>query len=302
MSPLIIVGLVITLLAVNGLGIFTSLGSINSNEEQNTPKAIPFSAVSYNTSPSKKPSAKTLNVGAGSAVVYDVNSAQTLFEKQPNDKKAIASINKLMTALVIMDSHSPDEIVTIGDIPALGPADQKIGITEGEKFKLIDLTKALLIHSANDAANALAIYDSGSIEAFANKMNSKAREWGLDNSTFVNPSGLDEPNQLSSASNVLILATILNQNKKFSEIVKTPSAKITSQDGKVYTLTTTNKILGQGGVIGIKTGFTLNAGQCLVTLTERNGQKIITIVLDSPDRFQESKNMIDWAFNNHIWQ
>lgn len=302
MSPLIAVGLIFTLLAVNGLGIFKPLGYIGSSNEQGSTKAVPFSALSYSTSPTKKTSAKPLNIGASSAIVYDVSSAQRLYEKQPDNKRAIASISKLMTALVIMDGHSPDEVVTVGDIPALGLADQKIGIAKGEKLKLIDLTKALLIHSANDAANALAIYDSGSIESFADKMNAKAKEWGLDSSTFVNPSGLDESHQLSSASNVLILATILNQNRIFSEIVKTPSTKITNQEGKAYTLTTTNKILGQGGVVGIKTGYTLDAGQCLVTLSERQGNKIITVALDSPDRFLESKNMIDWAFNNYIWQ
>lgn len=302
MNIIIIIGLIFSLLAVNGLEIFNPITRLFSQNQQITKKAVPFQPQTYQPAPIKKVSAKALNISASSAIVYDVSSAQRLAEKNPDSKRPIASINKLMTALVVMDGHAPDEIVTVGNIPPLELADQKIGITEGEKFKLIDLTRALLIHSANDAANALAIYDSGSVGGFANKMNSKAKDWGLSNSTFVNPSGLDEPGQLSSANNVLILASILNQNKIFSEIVKTPAAKITSIEGKPYVLTTTNKILGQGGVVGIKTGFTLNAGQCLVTLSERQGHKLITVVLDSPDRFQESKNMIDWAFNNYIWQ
>lgn len=302
MSPLIIVGLLVSLLAVNGLGVFSGFNNFINSNQQNETKAIPFQAVGYQKSPQKKPAAKTFQASASSAIIYDLNSSQRLYEKQPDDKRPIASINKLMTALVIMDSHSPDEIVTVGSIPTLEAADQKIGIVKGEQFKLIDLVRALLIHSANDAANALAIYDSGSIDAFASKMNAKASEWGLEDSHFENPSGLDESSQLSSANNILVMAGILTQNEIFSEIVKSTSAKITTLSGKSYTLTTTNKLLGQGGVIGIKTGFTLNAGQCLVTLSERQGNKIITVVLDSPDRFQESKNMIDWAFNNYIWQ
>lgn len=302
MSPLILVGLALSILAINGLGIFSGLSNLTNNSQPNQVRAIPFRAVDYQKSPQKKLSAKVFEASASSAIIYDLASAQRLYEKKPDDQRPIASINKLMTALVIMDSHSPDEIVTVGDLPSLEAADQKIGISKGEQFKLIDLVRALLIYSANDAANALAVYDSGSVDAFANKMNSKAKDWSLSNSRFVNPSGLDDSGQVSSASNVLVLASILTQNKIFNEIVKTSSTKITNLSGKSYLLTTTNKILGQAGVIGIKTGFTLNAGQCLVTMSERQGNKIITVVLDSPDRFQESKNMIDWAFNNYIWQ
>lgn len=302
MNLLVITGLIISLLIVNGMQVLSPFSRLLINQQQKTPRAIPYIPQDYQQSPVAKPTQKPLNIGAGSAVIYDVSSSQRLFEKHPDDKRPIASLNKLMTALVILENHSPEEIVTIGKLPQLELADQKIGIAEGEQFKLIDLTKALLIYSANDVANALAIYDSGSIDAFATKMNNKAKMWNLNNSSYVNPSGLDNPDELGSANDVLTLATILIHNQIFREIVKTTNTRIASLDGKSYSITTTNKILGQGGVIGIKTGFTLNAGECLVTLSQREGHQIITIVLDSPDRFQESKSMIDWAFNNYIWQ
>ena len=302
MNLLLVVGLIFSLVTVNGLEVFLPFSTVNGIGEEKTQKAIPFVSSTYQTIPSKKPSAKPFNAEASAAIIYDPASGIRLFEKQPDDKRAVASLNKLMTALVIMDSHKPDEIVTVGDIPQLQPADQKIGISEGEKFKLIDLLRALLIHSANDAANALAIHDSGSIEAFATKMNIKAQEWDLKNSTYANPSGLDDPKQTSTANNLLVITNILMQNQTFKDIVRTSSAKITSIEGKNYNLITTNKLLTQNGVAGVKTGFTLNAGQCLITYAERQGKKIVTVVLDSPDRFQESKNMIDWAFNNYIWQ
>lgn len=301
MSPYLLIGLIFTLITMNGLG-FSRPPAIINTSNPITQVAIPFRASNYQTTPVKKDSSEKLSVLASSAIIYDVRSAQRLYEKQPTARRAVASLNKLMTALVIMDSHKPDEIITVGDLPTLGSYDVKIGISKGEKFKLIDLLRAVLIHSANDAANALAIHDSGSIENFANKMNQKAKEWELDDSNFINPSGLDDPAQLSSANNLLVLSTILLHNQTFREIVKTPATQITNLQGKQYTLTTTNKILGKDGISGVKTGFTLNAGQCLITLAERDDKQILTVVLDSPDRFQESKNMIDWAFNNHTWQ
>jgi D-alanyl-D-alanine carboxypeptidase len=162
--------------------------------------------------------------------------------------------------------------------------------------------EALLIYSANDVANALAVWDSGSQESFVLKMNQKAKQWGLEDTYFNNPSGLDTPGQKSSAQDLLTLTRILEHNKNFQKITATRTGTISNLAGKPYALTTTNKLLGTNGVIGVKTGFTLEAGQCLITLSERGGHRIITVVLNSPDRFQESKNMIDWAFNNHIWQ
>ena len=296
MSLIASLGLVFTLIFVNTFGTKASL-----TQYSNKSITRPANTAEYQPAPVAK-AISDFGAKASSAMVYDLNSGTVMYEKNPDSKRPIASINKLMTALVIMAYHKPNEVVTIKDLPELGPYDQKIGIKNGEEFELSELLKATLIHSANDAANALAIYDSGSIDAFAVKMNQKVKEWGLNNSKYSNANGLEGGDDYSSARDVVTLASLLIQNKYFADIVKTRSLYVSNMEGKSYLLTTTNKILGQGGVIGMKTGYTLKAGECLVTVAERGGNSIITVVLDSPDRFQESKSMIDWSFNNYIWQ
>lgn len=300
MNILVSIGLVFSLLANAGLtsikpmaDLFKSPGIKSKNQ--------PFETQIYLAQPTLKTNSKKFTPSAEAAVVYDTKSGTKLLEKSADTPRPIASIAKLMTALVIMESHKPNEVVTIGELPALGPEDQKLNLIKGEEITVGELLKAILIYSANDAANALAIYDSGSIDKFAEKMNEKAKLWDMNNSSFYEPSGLSSKNT-STPNDLVKLAGVLSNNDTFKKITSTASAKIANQDGKTYNLTTTNKILGSGGVVGMKTGYTLEAGQCLITAVERNGQRIITVVLNSPDRFQESKNMIEWAFNNYIWQ
>ncbi len=300
MNILVSIGLVFSLLANAGLtaikpmaDLFKSPGTKSKNQ--------PFETQIYIAQPTLKTNSKKFTPSAEAAIVYDTKSGTKLLEKSADTPRPIASIAKLMTALVIMESHKPNEVVTIGELPELGPEDQKLNLIKGEEITVGELLKAILIYSANDAANALAIYDSGSIEKFAEKMNEKAKLWDMNNSSFYEPSGLSSKNT-STPNDLVKLAGVLSNNDTFKKITSTASAKIANQDGKTYNLTTTNKILGSGGVVGMKTGYTLEAGQCLITAVERNGQRIITVVLNSPDRFQESKNMIEWAFNNYIWQ
>jgi len=301
-SVLVISGLVLSLLVLNGAKIFRPLSAVANNKTSPQSLNQPFQKSSQLAYPTAIANPKPISVGASSAVIYDLDSGVKLYNKAGDQQRPIASITKLMTALVIMDAHAPSEVVTVGNIPELAIYDQKIGITWTEKFKLIDMMKALLIYSANDAANALAIYDSGSIDAFTNKMNAKASQWGLKNSKFVNPSGLDQAGAYSSADDILTLAGLLYKNQIFRDIVGTSSDQIYDLQGKPYKLVTTNKLLGQYGVIGMKTGYTIAAGECLITVAQRGDHRIMTVVLGSPDRFQESKSMIDWSFNNYIWQ
>jgi len=294
------IGLFFSLLVNSGLAFIKPIENlfIVGAKENNK---IPFVKQPYSTQPTPKSNYKKFNPLASASVIYDTGSGTNLLEKDISTPKPIASLAKLMTALVIMESHKPNEVVTVGKLPALGPEDQKLGLVEGEEITVGELLKAILIYSANDAANALAIYDSGSVEDFSKKMNDKAKLWGMTNSNFDEPSGLSSKNT-STPKDLIKLASVLSTNQTFKEITSTANSKIFNQDGKAYNLTTTNKILGSVGVVGMKTGYTLDAGQCLITAVERNGRRIITVVLNSPDRFQESKNMIEWAFNNHIWQ
>jgi len=253
--------------------------------------------------PELKKDAPAYTSPAQAAIIYDVGSGTTLYAKGQNLALPVASLTKLVTALVIMQNHSPDEIVTIPqDLPPLGLADQKIGVVPGQKFKLSELMKALLIYSANDVANSLAIWDSGSIDKFSTKMNAEAQQWGMSKSNFVNPTGLDETNHTSSAQDLLIVSRVLLQNKPFAKIVNTSSATIYDEAGKPFVITTTNKDLSLSYVYGIKTGLTDLAGECLILLAQKSGHEIITVVLNSPNRFQDSKNMVNYTFDNYIWK
>lgn len=300
MNLVVTIGLFFSLLVNSGLAFIKPIENLFVIGAKENNK-IPFVKQPYSTQPTPKSKYKKFNPLASASVIYDTGSGTNLLEKDISTPRPIASLAKLMTALVIMESHKPNEVVTVGKLPALGPEDQKLGLVEGEEITVGELLKAILIYSANDAANALAIYDSGSVEDFSKKMNDKAKLWGMTNSNFDEPSGLSSKNT-STPKDLIKLASVLSTNQTFKEITSTANSKIFNQDGKAYTLTTTNKILGSSGVVGMKTGYTLDAGQCLITAAERNGRRIITVVLNSPDRFQESKNMIEWAFNNYIWQ
>ena len=300
MNLFVIVGLVFSLIGNAGIAVAKPISGIFNGSESKSNNQ-PISESSYVPQPKAKPDFKKFNTMASQALIYDTDSGVKLLEKDIDSPKPIASLTKLMTALIIMEDHKPSEIVTVGKLPILGLEDQKMGLVEGEEIEVGELLKALLIYSANDAANALAIYDSESIENFSIKMNDKATQWGLTKTKFEDPSGLS-PNNTSSANDLLKIATILSVNDTFKNITSTAYTKVSNLSGKSYDITTTNKILGLGGVVGMKTGFTLEAGQCLITAAQRNGRRIITIVLNSPDRFQESKNMVEWSFKNYIWQ
>ena len=300
MNLFVIVGLVFSLIGNAGIAVAKPLSGIFNGSESKSNNQ-PISESSYVPQPKAKPDFKKFNTMASQALIYDTDSGVKLLEKDIDSPKPIASLTKLMTALIIMEDHKPSEIVTVGKLPILGLEDQKMGLVEGEEIEVGELLKALLIYSANDAANALAIYDSESLENFSIKMNDKATQWGLTKTKFEEPSGLS-PNNISSANDLLKIANILSVNDTFKNITSTAYTKVSNLSGKSYDITTTNKILGLGGVVGMKTGFTLEAGQCLITAAQRNGRRIITIVLNSPDRFQESKNMVEWSFKNYIWQ
>lgn len=247
---------------------------------------------------------KPLEVGAKAALVLDPSSQKILFEKNSQQKLPMASLTKMMTALVIMNHHRLDETVTIPAIPSENvTGSQAVGVRPGEKFKLSEALRIMLIYSANDMATALAVWDAGSTEKFATKMNNEAAWWKLNQSHFVNPTGLDADGHVTSATDLARLARILLASPTFAEIVKTNSYQATSLDGKVYNLISTNQLLrSRNDVFGIKTGFDSSAGECLITLARRDGNSIITVVLNSPDRFAESQSMIEWAFANHTWQ
>jgi serine-type D-Ala-D-Ala carboxypeptidase (penicillin-binding protein 5/6) len=241
------------------------------------------------------------NLQASASYAVDLESAAVLFNRHADKPLPIASITKLVTAMVILESHDLNEDVTIPPLPPYRAEDAKLGLVPGQRFKLQDLLQAALIPSANDAADALAIYDSGSLDAFANKMNNLTAKWGIGTAHFTTASGLVETNNYASAEALARLAKIALHHPDFKRWAATPSTRITTLDGQAFDLFSTNRLLQDQRFTGIKTGYTPAAGQSLLTLVTIKGRPVITVVLNSPDRFGETTALADWIEANYEW-
>lgn len=240
------------------------------------------------------------SVNAPSAYTEDARTRAVIFEKTPDEKRPIASLTKLMTVYLILRDKNLDDVVTIPkDVSTVqGGGSVVINLVPGDKMTARQLVRAALIPSANDAAITLAVWHSGSVNEFVAKMNDTARSLGMESTNFENPTGLDTVGHVSTAQDLALLTHYLLENDFFRQTVNTESATITSEKGRKYPLNTTNELLlNAPSVRGVKTGYTQTAGECLVTLSEREGREVITVVLGSSDRFGESRNMINLAFS-----
>lgn len=240
-------------------------------------------------------------LSAQSVLAVDVVSGVYLYEKDPQKTLLPASTTKIVTALVAIDTYEPDQILKVGKVSVDG---QKMGLIWGEEMKFIDLLKGLLIYSSNDAAEVLANNHPGGRDLFIALMNKKSSDLGLTNTHFTNPSGLDNSAHYSTAKDLITISRIAMQNSIFSEIVGTREETVKSVNGKLtHKLVNINKLLGEvDGVLGVKTGWTENARENLVTYVDRNGKKVMIVVLGSSDRFGETKELIDWIYSNYSWE
>lgn len=242
-------------------------------------------------------------IKASSAIVMDANTGFVLYEKKSYDRRSIASITKLMTAVIILEENKLDAIVTISK-KASQVAGSKIWLAPGEKITVASLLYATLIHSANDAAYALAIYNSDTPETFVKKMNQKAKELELSDTHFTNPIGFDEEGNYSSAYDLAMLGRYAYEKEFVRKATIVKEMEISSTNGKLnHKISTTNDLLGSYlKVLGLKTGTTVSAGQCLIAVIESDkGHRIITVVLDSNSRYQETKVLADWIFRTYNW-
>lgn len=260
----------------------------------------PQSTKSYSDLPVLNDGAKYPILSSQSVMVVDLVSGVTLYEKDPNKPLLPASTTKILTALVALDTYEPEQVLKVGKISVEG---QKMGLVAGEEIKFIDLLNGLLIYSANDAAEVLAQNHTGGRALFVGLMNKKVKDLGLTNSHFTNPVGLDDGAQYSTTRDLVVVAKYALQNQTFAEIVGTKEKVVKSADGRfIHRLVNTNKLLGNvDGVMGVKTGWTENARENLVTYVDRNGRKIMTVVLGSSDRFGETKELIEWIYKNYTW-
>lgn len=240
-------------------------------------------------------------LSAQAALVVDVSSGVSLYEKDTDKRLLPASTTKIVTALVALDSYSLGDILKVGQIKVDG---QKMGLRYSEEISVEDLLYGLLIYSANDAAEVLAQGYKGGRETFVDAMNQKVKDLHLENSLFSNPSGLDGNGHFTTARDLLTVSEYAMKNPEFAKIVSTKEKTIKSVDGKIsHKLVNINELLGKvEGVLGVKTGWTENARENLVTYIERDNHKVMLVLLGSQDRFGETKELIDWIFNNYSWE
>lgn len=262
---------------------------------------LPLTGVAYRPAPSQKAGDGTINIPARAAVVYDQASTQLLYQKNATARLPIASLTKMTTALVILQHHQLDEVVTVPPLPQFSSDVTVAGLKAGQQYSVGDLISVMLVGSAADAATGLALWDSGEESRFVDKMNSLAADWQLKDTHFAGVVGLDNPNNYSSAEDLLILTKIGLSWPVFAKAVDSAKATITSRQGQVVSVTTTNELLNRPTIYGVKTGTTAAAGQCFIGLYRDTNRTLITVVLNSTDRFTETLNLLNYSTTNFTW-
>jgi serine-type D-Ala-D-Ala carboxypeptidase (penicillin-binding protein 5/6) len=335
--PIALLSLVAAALITGGTTWFSSTMDVSVKQERFTGKvagessenSVPIVAERRDTSSEFKPMKKD-GYGmfavptAHSAVIFDAATGSTLFEQGADDHRAIASITKLMTSMIAVESvKNLDEPVTITD-EAVYAEGTRVGcprsgycISErlhvGEQVSVRSLLKAALMNSANDAAISLAIHISGSQAKFAEKMNARAKDLGLVNTYFCTPSGLElddavaEESCYSSARDVAKIAAYALRYDILWKTMCTEKTFISSIDGTYeHEIFNTDKLLGTyPNLVGTKTGFTPRAGYSLLAVAKdptAGKHTLIAVVLDDSARWQSIQQMLSWGFNAFEWQ
>jgi len=241
-------------------------------------------------------------LSAEGVIATDLDSGITLYEKNSDLPLLPASTTKIVTALVSLDTYKLDQVLTVPQ--GINVDGQKMGLYPGEKMKFENILYGLLVYSANDAAEALAIDYPGGYDSFIAAMNVKAKDLSMVNSHFDNPVGLDTDGQRSTAKDLIRASEVAMRDPEFAKIVGTKNIAITDESGKTsYNLQNVNELLGSvPGVMGVKTGWTEDARENLVTYIVRDNHHIMIALLGSQDRFGETKELIDWIFGSYKWQ
>jgi D-alanyl-D-alanine carboxypeptidase len=254
------------------------------------------------SAPQEIPGQPSPVIFAKAVLAVDLNSQSVLYQVNPDKKLPIASLTKLMTAMVILDHVNKDQVVTIDKSVVTTPC-ACMGLLEGEKITVENLLKGMLIPSDNDAAIALSYFVGGSEENFVGMMNDKTTQLKLNNTHFSNPAGLESFNNYSTAGDLSKITQEFMKYALLSRIVATKSEDVASVDGKIsHHLLSSNKLLLQNpDVIGVKTGFTVDAQGNMITEIKHEDSVILTIVLNTDSREDDSNALIDWVFKTYKW-
>ncbi len=221
------------------------------------------------------------DVQAPAAILVEPTTGDVIFERNADEERSIASTTKLMTALLALEGIALDDVLTTPEYQA-GAAESVIGLRAGERMRVRDLIRALILPSANDAAAALAVGLSGSTDAFVGEMNRRARELGLENTSYANPIGLDEEGNHSSARDLVTLAMVLRRKPFFRDTADLPRAVLRSGARRRTVLNRNRLVRDVPFVDGVKTGRTSQAGYVLVGSASRDGVTVMSAVLGEP--------------------
>lgn len=243
-------------------------------------------------------------ISAQSAVVLTADTGTVLFEKDGHTPRPVASTTKIMTALLALEAAQErgDPLVDITQ-EMVAVEGSSMGLQAGDSISLTGLAAGMLLASGNDAANAAALYLDGSLESFAARMNQRAAALGMEDTHFVTPSGLDGEDaqglgHLSTAYDMALLARAALENQAFRQLCSSPSLAVEfAEPVKRVTYTNHNKLLTQyPGCVGVKTGFTKEAGRCLVSAAERDGALLIAVTLNAPNDWEDHAALLDYGF------
>ncbi|MBI2600750.1 D-alanyl-D-alanine carboxypeptidase [Candidatus Daviesbacteria bacterium] len=238
---------------------------------------------------------------AKAVLVKDLTSGSVLYQKNASSRLPIASTTKIMTALTSSEYFAQNTVLTVSQAASIGGS--TTGLYKGEVISFRSLLYGMLLNSGNDAAFAIAENYPGGVVGFVSAMNKKVAQLNLKNTHFDNPAGFDSSNHFSSAFDLAKITEESLKNSNLTRVFSTKDTEVFSWDKKYkHQLHNLNKLLSQvSGVLGVKTGYTEQAKENLVTLVDRKGHKILVVVLGSEDRFGESTNLIEWAYQNFTW-
>lgn len=238
-------------------------------------------------------------VSAAAWILYDETFDRTLGESGAEERRAMASTTKLMTAIVAMERTALDDTVVISETAA-GTGEAEIDLVAGEEWTVRQLLTAMMVKSANDAAVAIAEHIGGDVAGFVSIMNAEAAEMGLENTRFANPHGLDAPGHYSSARDLLTLGRRAASDPFLGEMMNTRVATLPADpEGLDRVARTTNELIGTyEGAFGVKTGFTDDAGRVLVAGAERDGRRLYVVVMGSDDHFADAAALLTYGFRS----
>lgn len=259
------------------------------------PNVIDVSPVPY---PQFLATRSSPNISAQSGIVIDANSKKVLFAKNARLRFSPASTVKIMTALIAVETYPPQQYFISRE--KMSGNGSTMRLVAQEEISVENLLYGLLLNSGNDAAVVLAQNFPNGQEAFVTRMNEKANELHLTDTHYRDPAGLDDDGNFSSAFDLAILASEALENEALALIFSTREKNVSDKTGKiVHKLQNLNKLLGHlYGANGVKTGTTIGAGEVLVASTKRDGHTIVSVVMKSDDRFDDTTKLIDWTFEN----